>query len=229
VPGTRSRRLKVTASFVLERLSAEYGPVKWAPRLEPVDELIFTVLTQHTSDLNAGRAYRAMRARYPAWEDVIAADPVELATAIRSGGLANQKSVRIQQILTMVRQRRPDFDLRFLASLPLAEAKAWLTSLPGVGPKTAAVTLAFSLGMSAMPVDTHIFRVARRTRLIGPRTSVEDAHDRLESMVAPHDVYAFHVLLIQHGRRTCQARRPRCGSCALAERCPSSTVQAGAG
>jgi endonuclease-3 len=224
VPGTRSRRPKVTAGFVLERLSAAYGEVKWAPRLDPVDELIFTVLTQHTSDLNADRAYRAMRARYPRWADVIAAEPVELASVIRSGGLANQKSVRIQRILAIIRERRPDFDLRFLAGLPLAETKAWLTSLPGVGPKTAAVTLAFSLGMPAMPVDTHIFRVARRTRLIGPRTSVDDAHDRLEAMVAPQEVYAFHVLLIQHGRRTCKARAPRCDSCALAERCPSSTV-----
>jgi len=216
-----SRRVKVSSDYVLERLTTAYGPVTWAPRLEPIDELIFTVLTQHTSDLNAERACKAMLARYPHWEDVIAADPTELADAIRSGGLANQKSVRLQRILREVRDKRGDFDLRFLAGLPLADAKAWLTALPGVGPKTAAVTLSFALGMPAMPVDTHIYRVAQRLGLITTKTSVEDAHRLLEAMVEPADVYRFHVLLIQHGRRTCRARSPLCGSCALGERCPS--------
>lgn len=211
-PGTR---------YILDRLTAAYGPVTWAPRLEPLDELVFTVLTQHTSDLNAERAYRAMRARYPHWDDVMSANTADLAGEIRSGGLANQKSVRIQQILRQIRAERGDFDLRFLERLPLAEAKAWLTALPGVGPKTAAVTLSFALGMPAMPVDTHVYRVAKRLGLITEKTSVENAHRLLEAMVDPCDVFRFHVLLIQHGRRTCKARSPLCSSCALKDRCPS--------
>jgi endonuclease-3 len=216
--------LKVSSRYILDRLTGAYGPVTWVPRFEPLDELIFTVLTQHTSDLNAERAYKAMRARYPHWEEVMDARPAVLAEAIRSGGLANQKSVRIRQILRMIKDRRGDFDLRFLAALPLAEAKAWLTDLPGVGPKTAAVTLSFALGMPAMPVDTHIFRVAKRLRLIGSKTTVEDAHPILEKLVAPADVFKFHVLLIQHGRRTCKARAPLCPACALSERCPSRSL-----
>ncbi|MBI4219569.1 MAG: endonuclease III [Chloroflexi bacterium] len=216
--------MKVSSRYILDRLTGAYGPVTWAPRFEPLDELIFTVLTQHTSDLNAERAYRAMRARYPHWEDVMDARPAELAESIRSGGLANQKSVRIQEILRRIRERQGDFDLRFLAGLPLPEAKAWLTDLPGVGPKTAAVTLSFALGMPAMPVDTHIYRVAKRLGLIGSKSTVEDAHPILEKMVDPADVFRFHVLLIQHGRRTCKARSPECPGCALNDRCPSRSL-----
>lgn len=216
--------MKVSSAYILDRLTGAYGPVKWVPRFEPLDELIFTVLTQHTSDLNAERAYKAMRARYPHWEEVMDARPAELADAIRSGGLANQKSVRIQQILREIRGQRGDFDLRFLARLPLADAKGWLTALPGVGPKTAAVTLSFALGMPAMPVDTHIYRVAKRLRLIGSKTTVEDAHPILEKLVDPADVFRFHVLLIQHGRKTCKARSPACPDCALNDRCPSRSL-----
>ncbi|MBI4219643.1 MAG: endonuclease III [Chloroflexi bacterium] len=210
-----------TANEVIDRLTNAYGPVVWAPRLEPLDELIFCVLTQHTSDTNAERAFKAMRARYPHWDDVTQADTAQLAQSIRTGGLGNQKSVRIQQILREIRQRTGGFDLRFLADMSLKDAKEWLNSLPGVGPKTTAVTLAFALGMPAMPVDTHIYRVARRLRLISKKTNVEDAHGILERMVDPGDVYRFHVLLIQHGRRTCKARRPLCPQCALADKCPS--------
>lgn len=148
------RTLKIEPSHVIERLTDAYGPVAWSPRLEPIDELIFTVLTQHTSDLNAERAFRKMKNRYGQWEEVMSADAGELADVIRSGGLANQKSIRIQQILTEIHHKTSGFDLRFLGQMPLPEAKAWLMALPGVGPKTAAVTLAFSLGMPAMPVDT---------------------------------------------------------------------------
>lgn len=223
-PATAPKRwseVKADPSFVIEQLSAAYGPVVWSPRLEPIDELIFTVLTQHTSDLNAERAFQKMRGRYRSWEEVMAARPEELAEVIRTGGLANQKSVRIQQILFEIRAKAGGFDLRFLGLMPLPKAKAWLTALPGVGPKTAAVTLAFSLGMPAMPVDTHIYRVAGRLGLIRKKTSVDDAHDVLERMVPPGDVFRFHVLLIQHGRKTCRARSPLCGSCASSARCPA--------
>jgi endonuclease-3 len=186
-----------------------------------LDQLIFTVLTQHTSDSNAEVAYNALRKRYSSWSDVLGADTEELAGTIRSGGLANQKAPRIQAILHEVLRLREGYTIEFLKDLPLDEAKDWLISLPGVGPKTAAVTLAFSLGMPAMPVDTHIYRVGKRLGLITMRTSVDDAHDVMEAQVAPDDIYAYHVLLIAHGRRTCKAQRPVCGDCALLKACPS--------
>jgi endonuclease-3 len=189
--------------------------------MDPLDELVFTVLTQHTSDLNAGRAFSEMRSRYQSWEKVMQAPAAELAEAIKTGGLANQKSVRIRQILADILRRHGCLDLTFLASMPLDEARAWLRALPGVGPKTASVVLAFSFGMPAMPVDTHIHRVSKRLGLVANETSAEDAHDVLEAMLRPDDRFKFHVLLITHGRRTCKAQRPRCGECALNDVCPS--------
>ena len=216
------RRIPVSPDEVAERLYPLYGPVTWKPRLNALDELIFTVLTQHTSDLNAERAFKSLRARYPTWPAVIAAPDVDVADAIRSGGLANQKSVRIQRILAAILDKRGELDIQFLGQMPLDEAKAWLQDLPGVGPKTAAVVLSFSLGMPAMPVDTHIHRVAGRLGLIRPGTSADDAHDVLEEIVPPDDRFAFHVLLINHGRRICKARRPLCGDCPLQSPCPGS-------
>ena len=124
-------------------------------------------------------------------------------------------------MLERVRAEVGSFDLSFLAEMPLDEAKAWLRRLDGVGPKTAAIILCFSLGMPAMPVDTHIFRVSRRLGLIGPKVNADQAHDILEPMVEPEDVFAFHLYLINHGRQVCKAQRPRCGECVIAEGCPS--------
>jgi endonuclease-3 len=218
---TVSLRQRLKPELVIERLLPVYGPVEWRPRMAPLDELIFTVLTQHTSDLNAGRAFKAMQARFPTWQDVVSAQPPELAEAINSGGLANQKSVRVQQILREVLRREGSFSLDALKDMPLDEAREWLKSLPGVGPKTAAVVLAFSFGMPAMPVDTHIHRVARRLGLITEKTTADQAHGLLENKVRPYDRFRFHVLLITHGRRTCKARRPLCGQCSLSDVCPS--------
>ncbi len=216
------RRLPVSPGQIAELLDPLYGPVTWEPRLNALDELIFTVLTQHTSDLNAERAFKSLRARYHTWQEVIAAPDTDVADVIRSGGLANQKSVRIQQILAAILDKRGEFDIQFLGELPLDEAKAWLQDLPGVGPKTAAVVLSFALGMPAMPVDTHIHRVAGRLGLIRPGTSADDAHDVLEEIVPPDERFAFHVLLITHGRQICKARRPLCGECPLEAPCPGS-------
>ena len=219
------RRIPVPPGLVIERLEPVYGPVKWRPRMDPLDELIFTVLTQHTSDLNAERAYNEMRKHYPAWQDVLDAPVAGLTDAIRSGGLANQKSVRLQLILADILKRHGRFDLAFLGAMSLDEARAWLRALPGVGPKTASVVLAFSFGMPAMAVDTHIHRVSRRLGLISKKTNADDAHDVLEALIRPEDRFKAHVLLIAHGRRTCKALRPLCGSCALNDVCPSREAQ----
>lgn len=215
------RKLPVPVPLIFERLNPLYGPVEWKPRYNALDELIFTVLTQHTSDLNAERAFNELRRRMPRWEDVMAADTAEVTAAIQQGGLANQKSVRIQRILHEILDRQGKLELEFLKDLPLDEARGWLTALSGVGPKTAAVVMAFSLGMPAMPVDTHIHRVAGRLGLIREGTTADDAHTVLEKIVAPEDRFALHVLLITHGRRICKARRPLCETCPLNDVCPS--------
>ena len=158
--------------------------------------------------------------RLPSWDTILAASPEDVEDAIRPGGLAPTKSKRLIALLEEVHRRAPDWDLDFLRRLPMPEAKRWLTSLPGVGPKTAACVLLFALGRPALPVDTHVERVAKRLGLVPPRTPADRAHELLEAQLAPSEVYAFHVDLIQHGRRTCHARGPRCVECPLLPRCP---------
>ena len=212
----------MTTAQVLRLLRKEYGPRRWQPGQDPVSSLIATVLSQNTSDINSHRAFAALVSRFGSWEAVAAADVNQLARTIRAGGLAEIKARRIKLILREIEEGRGCLDLGFLKELRLAEAKAWLRGLPGVGPKTAGCVLLFSLGRPAMPVDTHVFRVARRLGLIDARTSVEKAHEILESLVPPKSVYEFHMLMVQHGRRTCKAQRPRCTVCALRRLCPSA-------
>ena len=215
------RRKRVNAEDVMSYLGPLYGPVDWEPRYNPAEELVDTILSQHTSDINSERAFLNLMDTFKTLENIADAGVEDIEVAIRSGGLSNQKSVRIKEVLNIVRADVGSFDLSFLGEMPLEEAKSWLKSLPGVGPKTAAIILCFSLGMPAMPVDTHIYRVSQRLRLIGPKVSADKAHDILEPMVSEEDVFAFHVYLIQHGRRVCKAQRPRCDDCALAWGCPS--------
>ncbi len=219
-PQSRSRGARRVVE-VLGLLEARQGVVVWDPRYDPVSELVLTILSQHTSDVNSERAYHALHDRYASWEEVAAADPERVVEAVMVAGLGNLKGPRIQAVLRRVRELRGELDLGFLRGLPLSEAKAWLRALPGVGPKTAAVVLSFSLGMPAMPVDTHIHRVTRRLGLIGPRVSAEQAHDALEALLAPDDVFRFHMAVIAHGRTVCRAQRPQCAGCALREACPS--------
>lgn len=221
--GTRPRRRGKgwKAGEVLALLEPEYGPFVWQRRWDPVTELMFTILSQHTSDINAERAERMLEERFESWEVAAEADVGEIEAAIQVSGLARQKAPRIQGTLRRILELRGELSLDFLREMPLDEAKAWMQALPGVGPKTAAVVLCFSLGMPAMAVDTHVHRVSRRLGLIGPKVTAEKAHDLLEGQVSPEEVFAFHVALITHGRRVCKALRPRCGECVLSERCPS--------
>ena len=205
---------------IMARLAPVYGWPRHTPSGDPLSELILTVLSQNTADTNSGRAFNAMLRRYASWKAVAQAPGDELIDTIRLGGLAPQKGPRIQAILRAVFERSADGDLSFLSSMPLEEARSWLRSLPGVGPKTAACVLLFSLGLPALPVDTHVERVAKRLGLIAEKATAEQAHQLLEAVVAPADYYPFHMLLIKHGRRTCAARRPACGRCPLME-CPA--------
>ena len=206
----------------MEILGPEYGPVEWTPRYNPAEELVYTILSQHTSDLNSERAFNNLMKTFGSLEAIAEAPPEEIEPAIRMGGLARTKAPRIKAILNLVLGEVGSFDLSFLAEMPLEEAKAWLKKLPGVGPKTAAIILCFSLGMPAMPVDTHIYRVSQRLGLIRKKINADKAHDILEPMVAPEDVFAFHIYLIRHGRAVCKAQRPKCDQCLMADRCPSA-------
>jgi endonuclease-3 len=210
---------------IAERLVAFYGPREQYGQRDPLDELILTILSQNTSDRNSGRAWRLLKARYPTWEEVLAADVQELYEVIKPAGLGNIKAPRIQQVLAEILQRRGTFDLRFLCDLPMDEAKAWLRSLPGIGPKTTACVLCFACSMPALPVDTHVHRVAKRLGLIGAKVGADAAHNLLEQALPPDKVYAFHVNMILHGRQICHALRPACERCPLADVCDYYAAQ----
>lgn len=217
-----AKRKRLSPETIIERLSSVYGMPENQPSDDPLAELILTVLSQNTADTNSGRAFTRMLRKYPSWDAIADAPPDELIATIQSGGLANQKGPRIQKILRAVAERSPDRDMSFLAEEPLEEARSWLRSLPGVGPKTAACVLLFALDRPAMPVDTHVERVAKRLKLIGPKVTAEKAHEQLEKLVDGSLYYAFHMSLIKHGRRTCSARKPKCAGCILEPDCPSS-------
>ena len=211
----------VEPQVVFNMLENQQGHVLWEPRYDGIEELVFTILSQHTSDINSFRAFDSLIKTFPNWEDVINADDSYLADSIKMGGLSKVKAPRIKAVLNAILTEIGSFDLSFLMEMPLEEAKTWLKRLPGVGPKTAAIVLSFAFGMPAMPVDTHIYRVSRRLGLIGPKITVNDAHNILEDVVESDQVYAFHVYLINHGRQTCKARNPLCADCIFNQLCPS--------
>jgi endonuclease-3 len=206
------RRLRA----IRDRLRREYGRPVLRPHRAPIDELILTVLSQNTNDRNRDVAWGRLRERFPSWPAVRDAPVAEIEDAIRPGGLAPTKALRIKRILEALE----DDDLCWLEDAPLEEARDYLCELPGVGRKTAACVLLFSFGRPEVPVDTHVYRVASRLGLIRPRASFDEAHDEMLRLVDPDDAYEVHVLLIRHGRRTCVARAPRCPECPLRRMCP---------
>jgi endonuclease-3 len=208
----------------MARLAGEYGSLPPPRRLDPVSELVLAVLSQNTSDRNSRPAFAALRRHFASWEEMAAASEEEIAEAIRQGGLARIKAGRLKAILEEIERRTGKLDLEFLRALLPAEARAWLRALPGVGPKTAAVVLLFSLGKPALPVDTHVHRVAVRLGLIPPGTTREKAHELLEALVPQAGFYSFHLYLLEHGRRVCRARQPRCPLCPVSSICPSYGV-----
>ncbi len=212
----------------MARLSRLYGMPVWRPHGDPMTELVLTILSQNTSDTNSGRAFMRLKERFPTWDALKDAPVEEIEGAIAVGGLARQKAPRIKASLQAVYEARGGWDLEFLRDLPMEEAKAWLRALNGVGPKTAACVLMFALGRPALPVDTHVHRVAQRLGLAPAKASAEKAHDILEALLAPDEVYPFHVSLIKHGRRLCRAQRPLCGECPLLDGCSSGQGFVGA-
>jgi endonuclease III len=230
--------------YVLDALEERYGPQAWERRLDPVSELVLTILTQNTADTNAEKAYEALRRAYPStrppeahhpgigwggdglptapppdWSLVENAPLPELVDVIRPGGLAPQKAPRIQATLQRIREERGAYDLEFLADLPVLEARDWLTSIDGIGRKTASIVLAFCFGMPAMAVDRHVERVSKRIGLIPAKATADQAHDLYLELVEPERMYAAHVLLIHHGRAICHAQNPAHDICPVRDRC----------
>jgi endonuclease-3 len=206
---------------ILKLLISAYGDRTPARRLAPVDELILTILSQNTSDINSRRAFKSLDGAFGGWDSVAHAPVARIAETIMAGGLADVKSKYILGALQSLEKDPGNYDLRFLKGMELGAARAWLMRLPGVGMKTASCVLLFSLDMPAFPVDTHVLRVAVRLGLVGPKITADSAHLEMERMVRPADIYRCHVLMIEHGRSTCRARRPLCGSCIISCLCPS--------
>jgi endonuclease-3 len=203
------------------RLEQVYGPPA-KERLDPLDELMLTILSQSTSDTNRDRGYAQLRARFPKWEDVRTAPRAEIENAIRAAGLWKQKARVLQETLEALLEDRGALDLSHLEGMSNREVIDYLTGLRGVGVKTAACVLCFSMGRSYMPVDTHVHRLAKRLALIEERATAEAAHDTLngDDFVPPELRFPFHIQLIRHGRAVCRAGRPACDECVLADLCP---------
>lgn len=216
IPVPTPRRIR----RILDHLQERFGPLAAPRRWDPLDELILTVLSQHTSDRNAERAFADLRAALPTWALVLRTPDDALADVIRHGGLANTKAPRIKAILATVVEREGALSLGRLASLDDAQARSYLISLPGVGPKTAAIILSFALGRDALPVDTHVHRVSMRLGLIPLRTSAEKADRLLHELVPDGLRTPLHMGFIRLGREVCIARVPRCGVCPLRRMCP---------
>ena len=207
------------ALAVLERLLEFYGLPEWRNPLPPLDELVSTILSQNTNDINRDVAFNALKAGFPTWEAVRDADEAKVVDAIRPAGLANQKGPRIQAVLKDITTERGELSIDFLSEYSQQEAKKWLMKFKGVGPKTAAIVLQFSLDKPAFPVDTHVYRVTGRIGLRPAKMSADQAHDNFEGLLPPESYYAAHLNIIRLGREICQARKPKCPDCPLQEFC----------
>ena len=230
--------------YVLDGLATLYGRPVWERRLDPTSELILTILTQNSADINAEVAFEALRHAYPSglpseahkpgagwggvglpdgsppdWSRVEFAPLAELTDVIRPGGLANQKAPRLQATLRRIREERGDYSLEFLGEMTALEARAWLTTIDGIGKKTASVLLLFCFGLPLMPIDRHVDRVSRRVGLLPPKATMDEAHDLFLGVFEPDQMYEAHVNLIQHGRKVCHAQRPAHDACPLRDRC----------
>jgi endonuclease-3 len=211
----------MTIDEIVDLLRKQHGPPQQRVRRDPLSELIAAILSQNTSDANSERAFEELVTTFGTWQRVMQSDVDDIAKAISAGGLNRVKAPRIKAILEQVKNERGALDLGFLKTMPLAEARDWLESLPGVGPKTAACVLLFSLNRPALPVDTHVYRVSRRLGLIGKNVSPDCAHRVLQKKVPTDMVYEFHMNMVRHGRRVCRAQRPLCDECLLKEGCRS--------
>ncbi|MEZ8221934.1 endonuclease-3 [Candidatus Fervidibacteria bacterium JGI MDM2 JNZ-1-D12] len=197
-----------------------YGDRRWRKHAEPIDELVATVLSQHTNDVNRDKAFRQLKRRFPNWEQVLHAPTRSIAAAIKPAGLSNQKAPRIKAMLQRIAEANEGkLSLNFLAEMPVSEAMDWLKRLPGVGPKTAACVLLFSFGKPVFPVDTHIYRISKRLGWLDEKVSEARANELLDKVVPDEIKYRLHLNMIAHGRKICKPQNPRCNECVLKHLC----------
>ncbi len=215
----KMQALQKRAVKIHQTLLNAFGQPVWRTPLPAIDELVSTILSQNTNDINRDKAFDALKAKYPTWEAVRDASAEEVINSIRLAGLANQKGPRIQQVLRDITAERGSLDLSFLAGMPVEEARNWLIKFKGVGPKTAAIVLCFSLNIPAFPVDTHVYRVTGRLGLRPEKINVEAAHPFLEQVFPPETYYAAHLNIIRLGREVCHARKPNCSACPINHLC----------
>jgi len=220
-------KLTQRAIKIHEKLLEFYGEPIWRNPLPAIDELVSTILSQNTNDINRDRAFDALRAKFPTWEAVRDAKTKDVIEAIRPAGLANQKGPRIQAVLKAITAERGNLDLSFLKKMSVEDARNWLTKFNGVGPKTAAIVLCFSLDMPAFPVDTHVYRVTGRIGLRPEKITVEQAHPHLESVFPPKTYYVAHLNIIRLGREICTARKANCDKCPIHKLCDYAKNNAG--
>ena len=209
----------LSALDVHHRLSNHFGPIDWRPGLDPIAELVSTILSQSTSDLNRDRGFNGLKERFGSWEAVRDGEVADIEAAIRVAGLSKQKAPRIKAALQFITAEQGELSLDFLRDLSVEEARAWLTQIKGIGLKTASIILLFSLGMPAFPVDTHVHRTTGRLGLIPPKTSANKAHAILEQAFPPDTYLVGHLNLIRLGREICKARKPQCEQCPLQDAC----------
>jgi endonuclease III len=215
----QKQKLAARARAVDKILASTYGEKKQTRKTNPTSELILTILSQNTNDINRDRAFRSLKERYPTWADIASAKTANIAKAIRVGGLSSIKSKRIKKILSQISERSSDYKLLFLKKMSDKEVFDYLMSFTGVGPKTASCVLLFSLGRQAMPVDTHVHRVGQRLGFIPPDLKAEKAHQWFLDLKLPFDMYQFHLNLIQHGRMLCRPSNPKCDICPIRRYC----------
>ncbi|MCJ2532784.1 MAG: endonuclease III [Candidatus Thermoplasmatota archaeon] len=211
--------LRKKANEVDSTLTSVYGRKSRHSNPDPLDTLVETILSQNTSDVNSHRAFGRLKERYPNWEMLLDANHSEIVSVIRSGGLADIKARSIVGALNRVMEEAGSLKLAFLSKMPTKEATEWLSSIDGIGPKTAAIVLLFSFGKLVFPVDTHVHRVSGRLGLLSPRATRESAQKELEALVPEEEYYNMHLNLIEHGRRRCKALNPLCDLCEVSRLC----------
>lgn len=219
MPDTTSINVAETFPYIIQNLKSVYGVPECEQGLDPLDVLILTILSQSTTNVNSDRAFENLKERFPTWEQARRARVTSIEAAIRSGGLARQKSVRIKRLLNEIYESRGSLDLSFLSSAPLEEAMQFLANFKGVGPKTVACTLLFACNRPIFPIDTHIFRIARRVGLIPQKCSDEEAHRLMTAMIPDGRFYEVHINMIRHGRKVCRPQQPLCEQCCLVDYC----------
>lgn len=210
---------------VLRRLGKMYGHKQWKCRGKGIDVLVETILSQNTSNANSKAGYRQLRRRFKSWKQVADAPVEEVERCIRVSGLSRLKAPRIQAVLNRIKIDHGRFELEFLREWDARKAYEYLLAFDGIGPKTAYCVLMFAFGMKVFPVDTHIHRISKRLGIVSEKASAEQACEIMTPMIRPEDRYEMHVQMIEHGRKTCRARNPKCNECLLLELCPFGQQQ----